>query len=74
MKYLMAPIWLASFLEKARVPRTRRETRCRNVLLKQRAGKRLKSIQVPAFQCCEQEHSFFFERAVRMTLRRWVMF
>ena len=38
----------------------------------QRAGKRLKSIQVPAFQCCEQEHSFFFERAVRMTLRRWM--
>ena len=39
---------------------------------KQRAGKRLKSIQVPAFHCCEQEHAFFFERAVRMTLRRWM--
>jgi hypothetical protein len=38
----------------------------------QRAGKRLKSIQVPAFQCCEQERSFFFERAVRMSLRRWM--
>jgi hypothetical protein len=37
----------------------------------QRAGKRLRSIQVPAFQCCEQELSFFFERALRMILRRW---
>ena len=33
MKYLMAPIWFASFFEKASVSRTRRETRCRNVLL-----------------------------------------
>ena len=39
--------------------------------IKQRAGKRLRSIQVPAFQCCEQELSFFFERALRMILRRW---
>jgi hypothetical protein len=30
----MAPIWFASFFEKARVSRTRRETRCRIVLLK----------------------------------------
>jgi hypothetical protein len=37
----------------------------------QRAGKRLRSIQVPAFQCCEQELSFFFERALRMIWRRW---
>ena len=37
----------------------------------QRAGKRLKSIQVPAFQVCEQELSFFFARALRMILRRW---
>ena len=37
----------------------------------QRAGKRLRSIQVPAFQCCEQELSFFFARALRMILRRW---
>ncbi len=37
----------------------------------QRTGKRLRSIQVPAFQCCEQELSFFFERALRMILRRW---
>src|SRR5712692_367700 len=37
----------------------------------QRSGKRLKSIQVPAFQYCEQERSFFFERAVRMSLCRW---
>ncbi len=38
---------------------------------KQRAGKRLKSIQVPAFQVCEQELSFFLARALRMSLRRW---
>src|SRR5882672_5955304 len=37
----------------------------------QRAGKRLKSIQVPAFQVCEQGLSFFFARALRMILRRW---
>ena len=37
----------------------------------QRAGKRLKSIQVPAFQVCEQERSFFLARALRMILRRW---
>jgi len=37
----------------------------------QRAGKRLKSIQVPAFQVGEQELSFFFARALRMILRRW---
>src|SRR2546425_349753 len=36
----------------------------------QRAGKRLRSIQVLAFQGCEQELSFFFERALRMILRR----
>ena len=41
-------------------------------LKKQRTGKRLRSIQVPAFQCCEQERSFFFERALRMILRRWI--
>lgn len=41
-------------------------------LKKQRAGKRLKSIQVPAFQVCEQELSFFFARALRMILRRWI--
>ena len=29
------------------------------IVKKQRAGKRLKSIQVPAFQVCEQELSFF---------------
>ena len=29
MKYLMAPMWFASFLEKARASRTRRETPCR---------------------------------------------
>jgi len=40
-------------------------------LKKQRAGKRLKSIQVPAFQVCEQELSFFLARALRMSLRRW---
>jgi hypothetical protein len=34
MKYWMAPIWLASFLENASVSRTKRETRCRKVLLK----------------------------------------
>ena len=44
----------------------------RKCIFNQRAGKRLKSIQVPAFQCCEQERSFFFERAVRMSLRRWM--
>src|SRR5262252_2555493 len=33
MKYCMAPIWFASFFEKASVSRTRRETRCRMVLL-----------------------------------------
>src|SRR5215813_4194351 len=38
---------------------------------KKRAGKRLKSIQVPAFQVGEQELSFFFARALRMILRRW---
>ena len=38
----------------------------------QRTGKRLRSIQVPAFQCCEHEPSFFFERALRMILRRWI--
>jgi hypothetical protein len=38
----------------------------------QRAGKRLKSIQVPAFQVCEQELSFFLARALRMILRRWI--
>jgi len=37
----------------------------------QRAGKRLKSIQVLAFQVCEQERSFFLARALRMILRRW---
>ena len=37
----------------------------------QRAGKRLRSIQVSAFQFCEQELPFFFERALRMILRRW---
>src|SRR5215471_15964382 len=41
------------------------------IIKKQRAGKRLKSIQVPAFQVCEQELSFFFARALRMLLRRW---
>jgi hypothetical protein len=40
-------------------------------LFYQRAGKRLKSIQVPAFQVYEQELSFFFARALRMILRRW---
>ena len=38
---------------------------------KQRAGKRLKSIQVLAVQVCEQERSFFLARALRMILRRW---
>src|SRR5262245_39844332 len=41
MKYLMAPIWFASFLEKASVSRTRRETRCRMVLLKRSIGPQL---------------------------------
>ncbi len=43
-----------------------------NVYIFQRAGKRLRSIQVPAFQGCEQELSFFFERALRMILRRCI--
>jgi len=43
-----------------------------NELKKQRAGKRLRSIQVLAFQGCEQERSFFFERALRMILRRCI--
>ena len=47
----------------------RESIRC--ALKKQRAGKRLKSLQVPAFQVCEQELSFFFARALRMILRRW---
>ena len=34
MKYLMAPIWLANFLENDNVSRTRREMRCLSVLLK----------------------------------------
>jgi hypothetical protein len=38
----------------------------------QRAGKRLRSIQVLAFQGCEQELSFFFARALRMILRRCI--
>ena len=33
MKYLMAPIWLASFLEKENASRISRETRCLSVLL-----------------------------------------
>ena len=33
MKYLMAPIGLASFFENDNVARTNRETRCRNVQL-----------------------------------------
>lgn len=34
MKYVMAPIWFATVLEKDNALRTRRETRCRRVLLK----------------------------------------
>ena len=42
-------------------PRTAR----RFTVYKQRAGKRLKSIQVLAFQVCEQERSFFFNEPVK---------
>ena len=49
----------------------RRQRLVRPRIIIQRAGKRLKSIQVPAFQVCEQELSFFFARALRMILRRW---
>ena len=34
MKYRMAPIWLANFLENDNVSRTRRDRRCLSVLLK----------------------------------------
>ena len=33
MKSFMAPIWLASFLENDNAARTKRDTRCRSVLL-----------------------------------------
>jgi hypothetical protein len=38
MKYLMAPIWLASFSENASVSRTSRATRCYRVVLKKVIG------------------------------------
>ena len=51
MKYLMAPMWFARFFEKAKVSRTRRETRCRIVLLKRSIGLVLRACFVMAW-CC----------------------
>src|SRR5207244_12936243 len=57
MNSLMAPIWLASFLEKDNASRTSRATRCLSVLLKRNTAKvTLYLLPVAATTSDEAEH------------------
>jgi hypothetical protein len=64
MKYLIAPIWFASFLEKASVSRTRRETRCR--IVKDRIRLWKQGVRDLVMELCCALHNF------RVRLNPWL--